>query len=86
MSSFGRFIKDLTSDLNLFLFFFYFAEARGKVKKILLPLLLAMKIKMAVILPIVLKVIALISLKGLFAGTLALIFSGKTNCTICLAS
>lgn len=55
------------------------AEARSsKVKKILLPLLLALKLKLALVLPIVLKAITLISLKGLAAGTIALLFSGAT--------
>lgn len=55
-------------------------EARSsKVKKILLPLLLALKLKMALILPIVLKAITFISLKGLAAGTIALLFSGNVT-------
>lgn len=42
-----------------------FAEARGKLKKLMLPILLALKFKTAVILPIVLTVLALVSLKAL---------------------
>lgn len=55
-----------------------FTEARSsKVKKILLPLLLALKLKLAIILPLVLKAITFISLKGLAVGTIALLFSGN---------
>lgn len=43
----------------------FFAEARGKLKKLMLPILLALKFKTAVILPIVLTVLALVSLKAL---------------------
>ncbi|XP_026470989.1 uncharacterized protein LOC113375265 [Ctenocephalides felis] len=54
-------------------------ESRSsKLKKIVLPLLLGLKLKTAVILPIVLTAIALISLKGLGAGVLALLFAGAT--------
>lgn len=48
------------------------------MKKIAIPVLLALKLKLALILPIVLKALALISIKGLVAGTLALLFSGAT--------
>ncbi|KFB51859.1 AGAP003466-PA-like protein [Anopheles sinensis] len=52
------------------------AEARSsRLKKMLLPLLLALKLKMAVVLPILLAVVKFISLKGLIAGLMALKFS-----------
>nr|XP_029730126.1 uncharacterized protein LOC115267344 [Aedes albopictus] len=51
-------------------------EARSsRLKKVFLPLLLALKLKMSVVLPILLTIIKLISLKGLIAGLLALKFS-----------
>ncbi|KXJ79482.1 hypothetical protein RP20_CCG000697 [Aedes albopictus] len=51
-------------------------QARSsRLKKVFLPLLLALKLKMSVVLPILLTIIKLISLKGLIAGLLALKFS-----------
>ncbi|XP_035778379.1 uncharacterized protein LOC118459265 [Anopheles albimanus] len=51
-------------------------EARSsRLKKMLLPLLLALKFKMAIVLPILLAIVKFISLKGLIAGLLALKFS-----------
>ncbi|XP_053670148.1 uncharacterized protein LOC128720500 [Anopheles nili] len=51
-------------------------EARSsRLKKMMLPLLLAMKLKMAVVLPILLAIVKFISLKGLIAGLMALKFS-----------
>ncbi|XP_058811388.1 uncharacterized protein LOC131676286 [Topomyia yanbarensis] len=51
-------------------------EARSsRLKKVFLPLLLALKLKMSIVLPILLTIIKLISLKGLIAGLLALKFS-----------
>ncbi|XP_052868027.1 uncharacterized protein LOC128273987 [Anopheles cruzii] len=51
-------------------------EARSsRLKKMLLPLLLALKFKMAVVLPVLLAIVKFISLKGLIAGLLALKFS-----------
>ncbi|XP_058793716.1 uncharacterized protein LOC131665674 [Phymastichus coffea] len=52
------------------------SEARTKVKKILLPILLALKLKAAIVLPIVITLIGLIGIKGLGAGVLALLLSG----------
>ncbi|XP_055587248.1 uncharacterized protein LOC129739755 [Uranotaenia lowii] len=49
------------------------AEARSsRLKKVFLPLLLALKLKMSIVLPILLTIIKLISLKGLIAGLIAL--------------
>lgn len=56
---------------------FYFAEARGKLKKLALPLLLALKFKSAVILPIVFTLLTLVSLKALKVGLIALLLAGK---------
>jgi hypothetical protein len=53
------------------------AEARGKLKKLALPLLLALKFKSAVILPIVFTLITLVSLKALKVGLVALLLAGK---------
>ncbi|XP_055645482.1 uncharacterized protein LOC129782019 [Toxorhynchites rutilus septentrionalis] len=51
-------------------------EARSsRLKKVFLPLLLALKLKMSIILPILLTIIKLISIKGLLAGLLAIKFS-----------
>lgn len=58
-------------------FFFELSEARGKLKKLLVPLLLALKFKSAVILPIVFTILALVSLKALKVGLIALMFAGK---------
>ncbi|KAJ8684360.1 hypothetical protein QAD02_020152 [Eretmocerus hayati] len=52
------------------------SEARTKLKRIILPLLLALKLKAIVVLPIILTVIGLIGIKGLGAGVLALLLSG----------
>lgn len=58
--------------------FLLFTEARGKLKKLLVPLLLALKFKSAVILPVVFTIIALISLKALKVGLVALLLAGST--------
>ncbi|GLV32669.1 Osiris 9 [Carabus blaptoides fortunei] len=50
-------------------------EGRKKKKKILLPLLLLLKLKAAVLLPLVLGAIAIISFKALLIGKVALIIS-----------
>jgi Protein of unknown function (DUF1676) len=47
------------------------------LKKLILPLLLALKLKMAVIVPAMLLLIKFISVKALVSGMLALMFSGK---------
>ncbi|XP_019870385.1 uncharacterized protein LOC109598924 [Aethina tumida] len=55
-------------------------ESRSsKLKKIVLPMLLLLKLKAAIILPIVLSVIALVAFKGLGAGLVALALSGATG-------
>ena len=46
------------------------------MKRIILPLLLALKLKALIILPIVITIIGLIGIKGLGAGVMALLLSG----------
>lgn len=53
-----------------------FSTARTKLKKMILPLLVLLKIKTLVILPIVITVIGLIGVKGLGGAFLALLLSG----------
>lgn len=60
-----------------FLSFLSLAEARGKLKKLALPLLLALKFKSAVILPIVFTLLTLVSLKALKLGFIAILLAGK---------
>lgn len=62
--------------------FLSFAEARGKLKKLALPLLLALKFKSAVILPIVFTLLTLVSLKALKVGLIALLLAGKNSIQI----
>ncbi|CAH1729614.1 unnamed protein product [Chironomus riparius] len=52
-------------------------EARGKLKKLMLPILLALKFKSAVILPVVFTLLTLISLKALKVGLIALLMAGS---------
>ncbi|XP_044019051.1 uncharacterized protein LOC122859500 [Aphidius gifuensis] len=52
-------------------------EARTKIKKIFLPLLLALKLKTSIIFPIIITIIAIVGLKGLTAGMLSLLLSGS---------
>ncbi|KAG5671887.1 hypothetical protein PVAND_002056 [Polypedilum vanderplanki] len=52
-------------------------EARGKLKKLLLPILLALKFKSAVILPVVFTLLALVSVKALKVGLIALLLAGS---------
>ncbi|XP_043472568.1 uncharacterized protein LOC122505157 [Leptopilina heterotoma] len=51
-------------------------EARTKLKRVLLPLLLVLKLKALIILPIIITIIGLIGIKGLGAGLMALLLSG----------
>ncbi|XP_012287516.1 uncharacterized protein LOC105703598 [Orussus abietinus] len=52
------------------------SEARTKLKRIILPVLLALKLKALIVLPIVITLIGLIGIKGLGAGLTALLLSG----------
>lgn len=61
-------------------FFSWLSESRSsKIKKILLPLLILLKLKGAIVITVVLAVIALISFKGLGASLIALAISGATG-------
>lgn len=53
--------------------------ARTKLKKMILPLLLLLKFKTFVILPIVITVVGLIGIKGLGGAFLALLLSGAVT-------
>ncbi|CRK87109.1 CLUMA_CG000856, isoform A [Clunio marinus] len=53
-------------------------KARGKLKKLMLPILLALKFKTAVILPIAFTILSLISLKALKVGLVALILAASS--------
>ncbi|RZC00587.1 DUF1676 domain containing protein [Asbolus verrucosus] len=56
------------------------AEARTrKLKKIILPLLVLLKLKAAIVIPVVLSAIALIAFKGLGASLIALAIAGATG-------
>lgn len=55
----------------------YFSGARSsKLKKIVLPLLVLLKLKSAIILPAVLSAIALVAFKGLGISLMAMLISG----------
>lgn len=60
---------------KLIFFSFFFVPGRGRLRKLLLPLILGMKLKFAILLPIFISVIALISFKGLWAGLAAMLVS-----------
>ncbi|CAO1426631.1 unnamed protein product [Diamesa hyperborea] len=72
-----RYLKD--HQLNMDLQSEHFGVARSsKFKKLLLPILLALKFKSAIIIPVIFTVLTLVSLKALKAGLLALLFAGAT--------
>ncbi|KYQ59803.1 hypothetical protein ALC60_01188 [Trachymyrmex zeteki] len=52
------------------------SEARTKLKRMIMPLLILLKLKAIIVLPIVISMIALIGLKGLGAGLMSLLISG----------
>ncbi|VEN50787.1 unnamed protein product [Callosobruchus maculatus] len=53
------------------------SEARSrKIRKLLLPLLLILKLKASIIFPILLSVVAIVAFKGLGAGLTALTIAG----------
>ncbi|XP_011703629.1 PREDICTED: uncharacterized protein LOC105459372 [Wasmannia auropunctata] len=52
------------------------SEARTKLKRMIMPLLILLKLKAIIVLPIVISLIALIGLKGLGAGLMSLLISG----------
>lgn len=51
----------------------------SKIKKILLPILLLLKLKAAIVIPAILSAIALVAFKGLGASLIALAISGATG-------
>lgn len=56
---------------------FFKFSARSRLKKIILPILLALKLKALIILPIIISLIGLISIKGLGVSLAALLLSGS---------
>ncbi|KAL6263603.1 hypothetical protein P5V15_006392 [Pogonomyrmex californicus] len=52
------------------------SEARTKLKRMIMPLLILLKLKAIIVLPIVISLIALIGMKGLGAGLMSLLISG----------
>ncbi|XP_077271607.1 DUF1676 domain-containing protein Osi15 [Temnothorax americanus] len=52
------------------------SEARTKLKRMIVPLLILLKLKAIIVLPIVISLIALIGMKGLGAGLMSLLISG----------
>ncbi|KAL0105071.1 hypothetical protein PUN28_016603 [Cardiocondyla obscurior] len=52
------------------------SEARTKLKRMIIPLLILLKLKAIIVLPIVISLIALVGLKGLGAGLMSLLISG----------
>ncbi|XP_011880695.1 PREDICTED: uncharacterized protein LOC105569114 [Vollenhovia emeryi] len=52
------------------------SEARTKLKRMIMPLLILLKLKAIIVLPIVISMIALIGMKGLGAGLMSLLISG----------
>ncbi|KAK2579916.1 hypothetical protein KPH14_007596 [Odynerus spinipes] len=52
------------------------SEARTKLKRMLLPILVALKLKALIVLPIIITLIGLIGIKGLGAGLMSLLLSG----------
>lgn len=53
--------------------------ARTKLKRLIIPLLLLLKVKELIILPIIISVIALVSIKGLGASLMSLLISGAVG-------
>lgn len=55
----------------------FFTEARSsKLKKIIIPVLLLLKLKAAIVIPAILSVVALMAFNGLGVGLMALTISG----------
>ncbi|XP_020284568.1 uncharacterized protein LOC109855118 [Pseudomyrmex gracilis] len=73
---FGRALGQTNIDVELKGLTHGASEARTRLKKMILPLLLLLKLKALIILPIVVSAIALIGLKGLGAGLVSLLLSG----------
>nr|XP_012228125.1 PREDICTED: uncharacterized protein LOC105675504 [Linepithema humile] len=73
---FGRALGQHNIDIELRSLTHGASEARTRLKKLILPLLLLLKVKAVIILPIVITLIGLISVKGLSVGLTALVLSG----------
>ncbi|XP_046621005.1 uncharacterized protein LOC124305510 [Neodiprion virginianus] len=73
---FGRALGEKDVQLELRSFTQGASEGRSKLKKILIPVLLALKLKAMIVLPIVITLIGLVGIKGLGTGLAALLISG----------
>ncbi|EZA55598.1 hypothetical protein DMN91_008640 [Ooceraea biroi] len=73
---FGRALGQRNIDIELRSLAQGTSEARTKLKRMIVPLLLLLKLKALIILPIVISMIALVGLKGLGAGLMSLLISG----------
>ncbi|XP_014475616.1 PREDICTED: uncharacterized protein LOC106744947 [Dinoponera quadriceps] len=82
---FGRALGRKSIDVELRSLTSGASEARTRLKKMILPLLLLLKFKTLIILPIVITVIGLIGLKGLGNAFLALLLSGAVTLKALLA-
>ncbi|XP_048507187.1 uncharacterized protein LOC125500052 [Athalia rosae] len=73
---FGRALGEKEVDFELRSLAQGASEGRSKLKKILIPVLLALKLKAMIVLPIVITLIGLVGIKGLGTGLAALLISG----------
>ncbi|XP_043686859.1 uncharacterized protein LOC122638165 [Vespula pensylvanica] len=73
---FGRALGQKNVDIKLESLVYGASEARTKLKRMLLPIILAIKLKTLIVLPIVITLIGLIGIKGLGAGLMSLLLSG----------
>ncbi|XP_071557025.1 uncharacterized protein Osi15 [Temnothorax nylanderi] len=73
---FARALGQRNIDIDLRSFARGTSEGRTKLKRMILPLLILLKLKAIIVLPIVISLIALIGMKGLGAGLMSLLISG----------
>ncbi|XP_029160722.1 uncharacterized protein LOC114932603 [Nylanderia fulva] len=73
---FGRALGQKNIDIELRSLTNGASEARTRLKKLVVPLLLLLGLKAIIILPIIISVITLISIKGIGAGIMSMILSG----------
>ncbi|XP_015173228.1 PREDICTED: uncharacterized protein LOC107064732 [Polistes dominula] len=73
---FGRALGQKDVDIELKSLARGASEARTKLKRMLMPILIALKLKALIVLPIVITLIGFIGFKGLGAGLIALLISG----------
>ncbi|XP_072748680.1 uncharacterized protein Osi15 [Anoplolepis gracilipes] len=73
---FGRALGQKNIDIELKSLTSGASEARTRLKKLIVPLLLLLGLKTIIILPIVISAIGLIGFKGLGAGLMSLVLSG----------